>query len=184
MLDEVIEYYINNYNNDIEIFDGEEFVDIFEYEGLYQISTHGRVWGIKKQKFLTSQISDSGHLYFELYKNNIKTKKYIHRLILETFVGPCPIGKECRHLDDDPTNNKLENLCWGTRSENLMDRVVNGKGNQGERHLKAILTEDEVDEIRDLYGTDSWTSRSLAEKFDVSHGTIQAIVHRRSWNHI
>jgi hypothetical protein len=50
----------------------------------------------------------------------------VHRLVLEAFIGPLPDGMEVRHLDDDPNNNHLTNLVYGTRSENMHDRVSNG----------------------------------------------------------
>lgn len=47
----------------------------------------------------------------------------IHRVILEAFVGPCPEGMECRHLNGIRTDNRLVNLAWGTRKENIDDKV-------------------------------------------------------------
>lgn len=53
--------------------------------------------------------------------------RFVHHLILETFEGPRPPGKETRHLNDIRSDNRWpENLCWGTRSENMADRVRNG----------------------------------------------------------
>lgn len=43
----------------------------------------------------------------------------MHRLVCEAFHGPCPSGMETLHLDDDGLNNRPENLCWGTRKDNL-----------------------------------------------------------------
>ena len=57
---------------------------------------------------------------------SIGGSKYVHRLILETFIGPRPKGKECRHLDSDKTNNNLRNLVWGTRLDNMRDRLEAG----------------------------------------------------------
>lgn len=54
------------------------------------------------------------------------TQRYVHRLVLEAFVGPCPPGKQCRHLNGDKADNKLTNLAWGTPSENNYDRVRHG----------------------------------------------------------
>lgn len=51
----------------------------------------------------------------------------VHHLVLEAFVGPCPPGLMARHMDDDPANNNLSNLCWGSRSENSFDAVRNGR---------------------------------------------------------
>lgn len=51
----------------------------------------------------------------------------VHRLVLEAFVGPCPEGMTVgRHLDDDPNNNHISNLAWGTVSDNSKDKVRNG----------------------------------------------------------
>lgn len=52
--------------------------------------------------------------------------RYVHRLVLEAFVGPCPKGMQCRHLNGIPTDNRLENLRWGTPSEDNYDRVRHG----------------------------------------------------------
>lgn len=56
----------------------------------------------------------------------------IHRLVLEAFVGPCPPGMLCRHLNGNPADNRLENLRWGTPSENSYD-----KGRHGTDHNAA-----------------------------------------------
>ncbi len=60
--------------------------------------------------------------------DNPGTKKqvYVHQLVLGAFVGPCPIGMECRHLDGNPSNNFLSNLRWGTHLENMEDMRRHG----------------------------------------------------------
>lgn len=66
----------------------------------------------------------------------------VHTLVLTAFVGPCPLGMECRHLDDVKTNNRLSNLRWGTRSENHgEDRRRNGILTIGTRHGNARLND-------------------------------------------
>ena len=53
-------------------------------------------------------------------------KEYaLHRVILETFVGPAPEGAVARHLNDVRTDNRLENLAWGTQQENVDDMLRN-----------------------------------------------------------
>ena len=49
----------------------------------------------------------------------------LHRLVLEAFVGPRPRGQMCCHADDNPDNNRLDNLRWGTSRENQQDRIRN-----------------------------------------------------------
>jgi hypothetical protein len=50
----------------------------------------------------------------------------VHEVILTTFVGPCPDGMECRHLDGNPANSALSNLAWGTHLENEADKLRHG----------------------------------------------------------
>jgi hypothetical protein len=47
--------------------------------------------------------------------------------VLLAFVGPCPVGMECCHNDGDCSNDKLDNLRWGTRASNSADTVAHGR---------------------------------------------------------
>jgi hypothetical protein len=51
--------------------------------------------------------------------------RLVHHLVLEAFVGPRPDGQVGCHFDDDPRNNRVENLRWDTSSANALDRVRN-----------------------------------------------------------
>lgn len=50
----------------------------------------------------------------------------VHRIVLFTFLGRPEPGQVARHLNGVKTDNRLENLCWGTHSENLQDRKWQG----------------------------------------------------------
>lgn len=50
----------------------------------------------------------------------------IHRLVLEAFIGPCPIGMEGCHNDGDCSNNALTNLRWDTHAANMRDAMTLG----------------------------------------------------------
>lgn len=52
---------------------------------------------------------------------------YVHHLVLEEFVGPRLPGMKGLHRDDDPWHNHVDNLYWGTSSQNALDRVKNGR---------------------------------------------------------
>lgn len=75
-------------------------------------------------RVLRPRRKESGHLSVQLGRGK---NSPIHHLVLEAFVGPRPEGMEALHYDDDPTNNVLWNLRWGTPSENHFDRVRNGR---------------------------------------------------------
>lgn len=103
----------------------------------------------------------------------------VHPLILLAFVGPCPPEMECRHGDDDPSNNCISNLCWGTRLENVADRHRNGITPAGSNNGGAKLTDDQVTEIIALHGTVK--NGDLAKRFGVCKGTIERITGGRKW---
>ena len=52
----------------------------------------------------------------------------IAHTVLETFIGPRPHGLECDHINRIPHDNRLENLRWVTRSENMRNRVISPEG--------------------------------------------------------
>jgi len=104
------------------------------YEGSYEVSNKGRVRlarngkVYKKGYILNGRIDKRfGYRYVDLYDGNGNAKRYsTHRLVLLAFVGQCPKGMESRHLNDIKTDNRLRNLKWGTRKENIADAFKNG----------------------------------------------------------
>jgi hypothetical protein len=113
----------------------EKWLPVVGYEGLYEVSDHGRVWSIRRQQFLKPQFHPKNGKLTVTLPGNPRQHKYIHHLVLEAFVGPCPAGKEACHFNDVGTDNKLTNLRWDTRSANKIDSVRNGS------HNKARVTE-------------------------------------------
>ena len=124
----------------------EQWKPVVGYEGLYEVSDHGRVRSIertvefkdgrKPRTFpsveLRSNPQPSGHLYVNLSKSGKALTLRVHRLVLMAH-GRMPEGDEvCRHLDGNPANNHVSNLAWGTVSENRYDTVAHG------RHYLAI----------------------------------------------
>lgn len=114
----------------------ERWKDVVGFEGFYEVSNQGRVRSVDREdsrgRFWPAQIlapgaQPSGHLSVSLSRDGKRTMRKVHRLVLAAFVGPCPEGMEGLHSDDDPTNNTLPNLRWGTRGENLLDSVRNGR---------------------------------------------------------
>jgi hypothetical protein len=151
------------------------------YEGQYQVSTLGNVrsldrvitcegkvkgkyTSLRKGKLLRPGRSISGHLTTALGRNN---SRCVHELVLLAFVGPAPVKHECRHLNGNPADNRLENLKWGTRSENIKDKTAHG--------LSKLKPLDVAFIKKSLINAPRGTQAKLARQFNVTEGTIWEI---------
>lgn len=93
---------------------------IKNFEAFYEVSSVGEVKNIKSQKILhaTKHNGKQPYLYVSLCKNGKVTKKFVHRLVAETFIEN-PLNKpQVNHKDGNPLNNYVENLEWVTNAEN------------------------------------------------------------------
>ena len=119
----------------------EEWKDILDYEGLYQVSNLGRVKGLKrtivrsngiiysaKEKMITISKSTNNYSIVILNKNGISKTKQLHQLVASTFLKytPCPISAVVNHIDHDRTNNLLSNL-----------EIISQRENANKKHLKS-----------------------------------------------
>lgn len=146
----------------------------------YSITKDGRVWSEKRNKWKKLFFVWS-YLQVELCSFTTKTYRTYHpvgRLVLETFVGPCPPGQECRHLDGSKANNNLTNLAWGTHHENIQDAKRHGafaRGTMGGNKL----TDEQAAEIRQALVSGE-TVKSLMQRYQVSCTTIYHIKNRET----
>lgn len=164
--------------------DNKRFKAITGFDNYY-INRKCKVWSAyEKGKWLKPILTDDGYFVVHLYKNGKSFMKKVHRLVLETFVELCPSGMQCRHLNGNRQDNRLENLCWGTASENQQDRIRHGTDSNGEKSPVAKLTEQNVKQIRELYNSKKFNQTQLADKFGVGQCTIHRIVTKKMWKHI
>ena len=160
----------------------------------YYVDNEGFVWSEKvrgrptskpaqpKIRRLKRRLHYSGYLYVGLSNNKKENRRFIHRLVLEAFVGSCPKEMETRHLNGIKNDNRLDNLKWGTCKENRADRLLHGTDDRGEKSVLAKLTNQDAIEIYKLKGIE--TQKSLADRFGVSRGTIYGIWKKKTWKHI
>lgn len=153
----------------------------------YYITENGKVFSKKiRHKDLHEMVpqpNDKGYLGIGLYRDGKRYYRFVHRLILETFVGPCPPEMECCHNDGNPQNNNLTNLRWDTRANNLSDRWKHNTMTIGSKSGKAKLTENDVIEIRRRYDAGE-TQMSIAKDFNIVASNISHIVNRNAWKHV
>lgn len=185
------------YNNKLLTYlDKMVWKDIPNYEGIYQVSNWGlvkslekSVWNgktffLQKERILIPGLINNERPFVCLYKNKISKNNLINRLVLLAFVGPCPEGMECCHgPDQNPLNNKIENLRWGTREENCFDRIVAGVSPRGKNNGNVKLTYKKVNKIREKYATKKYTQRQIGNEFNICQSHISSIIRYKVWNY-
>jgi hypothetical protein len=164
------------------------------YDGLYEVSNLGRVrsyqnfgWGRKENpKLISLYTSKRGYVQACLCRNNKSIQKDVHRLVAEAFLTEPASGMQIDHINGIKSDNRLSNLEWVTPQENSLRAVAIGLKPSGENHGSSKLTQNEVDEIRQLYATGKYSHRQLGEMFGISHGNVGKIVRYQLWksNHI
>lgn len=175
----------------------EEWRDVKDFEGLYQVSNAGRVkriaggMGATPGHILKLFKRPDGYLEVTLCRGGKRKHTYVHRLVAKAFLGNAPSPKhQINHKNGDKADNRVENLEWVTPSENNRHayRVLGKEPTvaplKGEAHGSSILTRQQVIKIRQLSDTGEHTQRELAEMFGVGHVTIGDIVRRETWKHI
>lgn len=171
----------------------EEWRDIEEFCGTYQVSSIGRVrrsptaprrTNSVPGRVLVTRPDCNGYHRALLY--NSEKKKYrsigVCTAVLEAFVGVRPDGTEASHKNGICTDNRLENLCWETRKANHARKHVHGTMYCGERQHKAKLRSVDIPAIRSRIGSE--THDKIAKDYGVSREAITSISMRKTWTHV
>lgn len=137
----------------------------------------GRIW----RRMTPDKLAKWGHQRVTLLS---RQRLSVHGLVLTAFVGPCPNGMECRHYPDgNPANNHVENLRWGTPTENQRDRILHGTSAMGERNTQAIMTEAVVREIK-IRHKNGECPADIARDVGYRYHTVRAVTKGINWKHI
>ena len=160
----------------------------------YAVSDHGNVKRIvkdlhnRKLRTLKLRPSGCGYLHVSLSKDKKKYDKRVNRLVLETFVRPCPDKMECNHIDGNKHNNCIENLEWVTRSENMKHKYRIGlaipSDHRGSKNPVAKLIESDVMEIKRLRFNEMLSMYSIAKIFNISYPSVSMICNNKTWRHV
>ena len=137
----------------------EIWADIEGYENLYAISSKGRCWSYKTNKFLKEDINNDGYLRFSLFKNG-KHKRYLaHRLVAKSFVANPNQYPEINHINENVKDNCAENLEWCTHKQNV---------NYGSRNKKVSLAlknnQNSAKRVQNIDTLNIYDSLTKAEK--------------------
>lgn len=169
--------------------------DIPGYEGRYQVSDQGRVRSLdqvvngfhpsrlgpckhhRKGRILKpGRFTSSGHVSVVLGHGAHGSP--VHQLVMLAFVGPCPEGMEICHNNGDASDNRLENLRYDTRSENMRDIARLETPNK-----RRVLTKELIYAIREDLASGA-TVTSLAKKYNASVSSISALKRGKTFQYI
>lgn len=150
------------------------------------VGEDGTIFGVRGRP-LKGKLTYDGYLCYGIsVEGKNKTIKG-HRIVLETFVGPCPEGLETRHLDGNGLNNRLENLEWGSKKDNGEDRVKHGSSDrvrQARRGntdgAKGKVTLAMVLEMRQR-AVNGEIVRDFYKEYPVSYAYARKIVNGNAW---
>lgn len=130
--EKILEPYLNTSLTPIE---GEIWKDIPDYEGIYQISSFGRVKSLSriacngrkiKERILKSWYSGNQQLQVTLAVNKHKYKRNVSQLVGSTFIGVTKKNEVYTHLDSNKYNNNISNICIKTKSDQVKISYKNG----------------------------------------------------------
>lgn len=159
----------------------ERWAAIPGWEGLYEVSDFGQVRCLKRHRVcarvLTPSAAGLGYRKVQLVHHERREHRYVHELVLTTFVGPRPEKQECAHGNGQRDDNRLVNLRWDTRSGNHADKNAHGTACVGERHGRRKLSLAQVVQIRAAQEP----PKVLAQRFGVGLAQISRIRSGGNW---
>lgn len=179
---------------------GEQWAAISGWEGIYEISDHGRVRSLardlgdrtgrrmpKPERILKHRVNKQGYVAVNLYAVNRPRKtSTIHRLVAGAFIPNPDNLPFVNHKNSDRQCNIYSNLEWCTHAENVAHAKQAGRLTGRPpmfRSEKRRLSDDQVREIRSLFA-EGMAERRLAAQFDVGPTAISNIVHGRSYRDV
>lgn len=139
----------------------------------------------RKPRLMKQKLTKNGYLEVTLSRSDRlgQVTLRVNRLVLEAFKGKCPEGMEGCHKNGIKTDNRLKNLYWGTKQENMEDREAHGKTARGERSGMAVLDEDKVRWIREKR-SQGYTQKWIARKLNVGSSTVHNVLVGNTWSHV
>lgn len=158
-------------------FPGYEISKLGEVRSLARRNLQG---AFRRERILKADVNWAGYHIVRLARDGVKTPRLVHRFVLEAFVGPCPEGMQCRHLNGVRSDNRLDNLRWGTVSENRADQRCHGTSMDGLRNPAAKVNETDVERMFDLRRA-GCSQQAIADWIGLHQTQVSRILRGRHW---
>lgn len=148
----------------------ERIKDVQGYEGLYAVTTLGRVWSYRKKRWIKSWVDEKGYMRVLFCVKTKITELRLHRLVGQAFIKNPQSKPQINHINGIKADCKVTNLEWVTARENLQHASDMGlnKTYKLSYHDKEIICQ-----FRDTF---ELSLSELAEIFEVSPPAIHYIV--------
>lgn len=92
--------------------------DVKGYEGLYAVTSCGKIWSYRRKRFLKYGVSTKGYLVVNLCKNGKVKQFFVHRLVAQAYIPNPNNLHEVDHIDSNKTHNYVNNLQWLSHKDN------------------------------------------------------------------
>lgn len=169
----------------------EEWRAVVGYEGVYEVSSWGRVRRVltrtagRSGHVLRAWVGKNGYCYVHLFDCQRRRKSTVHRLVAQSFLAPIDGAPIVNHKDGRKTNNHVENLEYVSAQGNVRHALDTGLTvpKRGEESSDHKLTWDAVRSIRARYipRDREHGQRAIARDYGVQHCTIAKVLHGKTW---
>jgi hypothetical protein len=154
----------------------EIWLDVVGFEGFYKVSNFGNIFSVRNNIKIRHKIEKNGYARVGFNVNGKSTTALVHRIVCEAFIGKCPLKYDVNHKNSNRCDNRIENLEYLPRSENVRITFIGKKRgayrdkvgyrariyyNGKHHHIKTTKTKEEAHEafyqeyIR-IYGEKPW----------------------------
>lgn len=104
----------------------------------YTIYEDGRIFSSKTNAFLKPYANKQGYCTIILYKEGVRNRWLVHRLVAEHFIGKAPRGMMVNHINHNPEDNHVSNLEWVTNQENQFASLNHPNGRRFYKEFKYV----------------------------------------------
>lgn len=169
--------------------------DIKGYEGLYAVTTNGKVWSHPKLNGKSRRCGHwmklhtyKGYVYANLCKNGKYKNHLVHRIVGEAFLSKHRNDFEINHLNGVKNDNRIENLEWCSRAKNCQHAYTTGlhvhNGLKGEENPRSKLSGKDVEYIRAFIEPTADDRKFLMDRFGIAKSTLSALLNNKTWRHV
>lgn len=166
----------------------EVWKDAVGYEGVYLVSNMGNIKKVGSAVNINPTLTESGYLRVCMCVKGRQKTTSVHRLVALAFINNPESKSEVNHINGVKNDNRVENLEWCTRSENMFHAIKTGLCNfgsiSGSNSKWSKLTEKDVTEIVVMLFKGGLKYSEIAKKYGVNYTVISKIHRKIIWRHV